>query len=85
MPELIGEMRSDIRSKPFTREIIALSRRVSYNPGPIPFFSYFHEDHDELFAKLHICEHYGAIYDVRRNDVPRWNFDEDFAEYLLGQ
>ncbi|HEX7823142.1 MAG TPA: hypothetical protein VF463_21315 [Sphingobium sp.] len=84
MPELIEEMRTDLRSKPFTREIIALSKRMSYNPGPIPFFSYYHEDHDELLAKLQICEHYGAIYDVRRNQVPRWNLTEDFAEYLLG-
>lgn len=85
MPELIDEIRTDIRSKPFTREIIALSKRVSYNPGEIPFFAYYHEDHDELLAKLQICEHYGAIYDVRRNSVPRWNLSEDFAEYLLGQ
>lgn len=85
MPELIEEMRDDLRSKPFTREIIALSKSVSYNPGPIPFFNYFHEEHDELLAKLQICEHYGAIYSVRRNNVPRWNLTEDFAEYLLGQ
>lgn len=84
MPELLEEMRTDLRLKPFTREIIALSKRVSYNPGPIPFFSYFHEDHDELLAKLQICEHYDAIYDVRRNQVPRWNLSDDFVEYLLG-
>lgn len=85
MPELINEMRTDIHSKPFTREIIVLSKRVTYNAGQIPFFHYHFEDHDELLAKLQICEHYGAIYDVRRNDVPRWNLSEDFAEYLLGQ
>ena len=84
MPELIQEMRTDLRTKPFTREIIALSKRLSYNPGPIPFFTYYHEEHDELLGKLQICEHYGAIYDVRRNQVPRWNLREDFAEYLLG-
>lgn len=85
MPELIEEMRSDLRSKPFTREIIVLSKRVSYSPGDIPYFTYFHETHDDLLAKLQICEHYKAIYDVRRNQVPRWNLSEDFAEYLLGQ
>lgn len=85
MPELIEEMRTDLRSKPFTREIIALSKRVTYNPGPIPFFAYYHEDHDALLAKLQICEHYDAIYDVRRNQVPRWNLSEDFVEYLRGQ
>ena len=78
-------MRTDLRSHPFTREMIALSNRVSYNAGDIPFFCYYHEDHDDLLAKLQICEHYNAIYDVRRNQVPRWNISEDFAEYLLGQ
>lgn len=55
----------------FTRQIIVLSKCVGYNPGPVPFFCYFHEDHDELLAKLQICEHYGAIYDVRQNSVPK--------------
>lgn len=85
MPELIEEMRTDLRSKPFTREIIALSKGVSYNAGPIPFFTFYLEEHDELMAKLQVCEHYGAIYDVRRNQVPRWNLAEDFAEYSLGR
>jgi hypothetical protein len=84
LPGLIAEMRTDLRSKPLTREIIALSKRVGYNPGPIPFFCYYYEEHDALLAQLQICEHYEAIYDARRNDVPRWNFTEDFAEYLLG-
>lgn len=85
MPELIEEMRIDLRSKPLTREIIVLSKGVMYTPGAMPFFVYYHEDHSELLAKLQICEHYGAIYDVRMNQVPRWNFGEDFAEYLLGR
>lgn len=85
MPELIEEMRTDLRLQPFTRELIALSKRHMYNAGDTPFFAYYHEDHPDLLAKLQICEHYGAIYDVRYNQVPRWNFTEDFAEYLLGQ
>lgn len=84
LPELIDEIRTDLRSKPFTRGIIALSKRVIYNPGSIPFFTYYLEGHDELLTKFQICEHYGAIYDVRRNQVPRRNLTEDFADYLLG-
>lgn len=85
LPELLEEMRTDLRSKPFTREIIVLSKGVSYNAGPIPFFTFYLEEHDELMAKLQVCEHYGAIYDVRRNQVPRWNLAEDFVEYSLGR
>lgn len=84
MPELIGEMRTDLRAKPFTREIIALSKQVIYNSGPVPIFAYYYQEHDQLLAKLQICEHYGAVYGVRRDQLRRWNFSEDFAEYLLG-
>jgi len=84
LPELLAEMRTDLKNKPFTREFVVLSRAVMYNPGPVPFFTYFLDDHEELLAKLQICEHWGAIYDVKRNSVPRWNFTEDFVDYLLG-
>jgi hypothetical protein len=77
-------MRTDLKRKPFTREIVALSRAAMYNPGPIPFFAYYYDDHDELLAKLQIMENYGAIVDARRNSVPRYNFTEDFADFLLG-
>lgn len=77
LPELIEEMRTDLCSKPLTSEFISLSNGVSYNAGPIPFFTFYIEEHDELMAKLQVCEQYGAIYDVRRNQVPRWNLAED--------
>ncbi len=83
IPDLLAEMRADLKLKPFTRELIALSRKVSYNPGSIPYFTYYIEDHEELLAKLKICEHFDAIYDTKRNSVPRWIFSEDFAEYLI--
>lgn len=84
VPDLIAEMRADLKEKPFTREFIVLSRKVMYNPGPTPYFAYYLEDHPEILGKLQICEHFGAIYDVRYNDVPRYNFSEEFADYLLG-
>lgn len=84
LPDLLAEMRADLKLKPFTREFIVLSRNVSYSHGPTPTFTYFLDDHDELLAKLQICEHFDAIYDVRHNSVPRWNFSEDFVDYLLG-
>jgi hypothetical protein len=83
MPELIAEMRADLRKQRFTREFVALSRKWSYNPGRTPYFSYFFEDHSELLGKLQICVHYRAIYDVKYNQVDRFNFAEDFVEYLL--
>jgi hypothetical protein len=83
MPELIAEMRADLREQRFTREFVVLSNGWSYNSGRTPHFSYFFEDHPELLGKLQICVHYRAIYDVKHNQVDRFNFSEDFTEYLL--
>jgi hypothetical protein len=83
LPELVGEMREDLLKKPLTREIIALSRKWTYNPGAKPYFAYYFEDHDDLLSKLHICQNYGAIRDAKYNNVDRFNLSEDFVDYLL--
>lgn len=84
-PKLLAEMRKDILSHPLWREFILLrNRRIMYNSGDTPHFTYFYEDHPELGALVTILKHHGAIYDVTFNGVPRYNFGEDFVEYLLG-
>ena len=45
--ELIEEMRTDLCLKPLTREFISLSKGVSYDAGPIPFSTFYLEEHDE--------------------------------------
>ncbi|WP_370237867.1 hypothetical protein [Brevundimonas sp.] len=85
VPGLIAEMRADLQKHPLIREIIFLSRRHSYCPGSTPFFAYFYEDHEMLDALGTILVHAGAIYDVAFNDVPRFNFTEEFVDYLLGE
>jgi len=45
-PQLLAEMREDLTKQPLVRQFILLSKRVTYNPGPTPFFVYFYEDHD---------------------------------------
>lgn len=83
-PELIGEMREDLKKRPLVREFILLSKRVMYNPGRTPFFVYYYEDHEYLTSLTTIMQHAGAIYDVAFNDVPRFNFTEEFVSYLIG-
>ena len=85
LPELISEMRTDLTKQPLTREFVVLSRRVLYNSGAKPHFTYYFEDHAELLSKLQICENFGAMYDVAFNDVPRFNFTEEFVDYILGE
>lgn len=83
-PRLLAEMRKDLIGNPFVRQFIVLSRRVSYNPGPTPFFAYYFEDHDHLLSIMTIMQHARAIYDIAFNSVPRYNFTEEFVSYLIG-
>lgn len=81
-PELIKEMRQDVANKPFTREFIAMSRKWTYMGKESSLFTYYIEDHDELLAKLKVCEKFGAIVETTSNSVTRYEFTEDFIEFL---
>lgn len=83
MPGLVAEMRSDIGNEPFIREFIILSKKWFYNGDPQnPIFSYFFEDHDNLKPMLKVMQNYGAIIETTHNNTDRFEFTEDFAEYL---
>lgn len=82
MPELFEEMRQDLADAPFTREFIAMSNTWSYNGPAHPYFNYFFEDHEHLLGKLKVCVNYGAIVETTSNEVSRYEFTEDFVEYL---
>lgn len=85
IPDLLLEMRSDLKDEPFVREFIALSKKVTYNHGGAKsIFQYFLEDHPDLINKLSMCENYRAISETTYNNTPRFNFSEEFVEYLLG-
>jgi hypothetical protein len=83
MPELISEMRKDLRKYPFTREIIVLSKKWSYNGSGKMIFTYFFEDHEHLREKMKVCENYNALLNIKHNNTERYEFTENFAEYLL--
>jgi hypothetical protein len=82
-PNLIAEMREDLKGKPLVRQFILLRRKVMYNPGPVPFFVYYYDDHQYLGSLMTILEHARAIYEITFNDVPRYNFTEEFVSYLI--
>lgn len=84
MPKLVAEMRKDLGEQPFIREFIAGSKGWSYNGDPNnPIFCYYFEDHDNLKPMLRVMQNYGAIIETTHNNVDRFEFTEDFAEYLL--
>lgn len=84
MPKLVAKMRNDLASVPFTREFIIGSKKWLYNGDPEnPIFSYYFEDHDNLKPMLKMMQNYDAIIETTYNNVDRFEFTEDFAEYLL--
>jgi len=83
MPRLVAEMRDDLKKDPFIREFIVMSKKWSYNGDPEnPIFSYFFEDHESLKPMLKVMQNYGAIIETTHNNVDRFEFTEEFAEYL---
>lgn len=83
MPNLVGEIRADIINHEFTREIVLLSKKWSYNPGRNPYFVYYFEDHKHLLGKIRIFENYRAVVNTAYNDIDRYDLTENFVEYLL--
>lgn len=84
-PRLLEEMRADLSENQLVREIIVLNKGAMYIPGPTPFFAYYYEEHENLASLMTILQHYGAIYDITFNNVPRYNLNEEFVSYLLGE
>ena len=84
MPELIAEMRVDLNKNPFTREFIIMSKKWTYCGSGKMIFIYYFEDHEHLQEKIAICKNYGAIVEITFNNVDRYEFTENFAEYLEG-
>lgn len=82
MPKLIAEMREDLIKHPFTREFIIFSKSWGRNGSGKIIFTYYFEDHEHLQGKMTVCENYGAIVEITHDNVDRYEFTEDFAEYL---
>lgn len=86
MPKLLQEMKDDLLSEPFVRELIAISRKGIYNADKNKkIVAYYFEDHEDLLSKLLILEGCGFIKNVAFNDVERYNFTEDFVSLLQRQ
>ena len=83
MPELIAEMKADLKDHPLCREFILISKRWSYNHDPNKVvLSYFFEDHENLAEKVGVLENLGFVTDIAFNDVKRYSMSEHFAGLL---
>ncbi len=83
MPELLEEMRKDLKEYPLKREFILLSKSWAYNSGGNPYLAYYYEDHAYLDDKITILCNHRLIVDITYNNVKRYKFTEDWVDYLI--
>ncbi|MHB8596699.1 MAG: hypothetical protein ACYDER_07805 [Ktedonobacteraceae bacterium] len=81
MPTLLAEMRKDLAEYPLRREIVIYPKRLSYW-GTGNELCYHHEDHEDLDNKMTILCNHQLVQDITSNNVRRFNFSEDFVDYL---
>lgn len=85
MPDLIKEMKEDLGNPEMSecREFfISPSKTVTIN-SKNPAFLYFEDEHDNLKSKIRILENTGFVFDITPGNAPKYQFVEEFVEYLL--
>ena len=81
MPDLLKEMREDLKNHPLSREFVLLERAWIYN-SPDLYLAYYYDEHAELDNKIRILENYGLIQNITYNNTSRYCFTEEFVDYL---
>jgi len=83
MPELLEEMKKDLREYPVAREFILMRKGADDGGDENNFIlQYFFEDHDWLRSKLRILENHALIYEITYNNTLRFVISEELAAYL---
>ena len=83
MPELLAEMKKDLREYPVAREFIIMPKGADDRGDENNFIlQYFFEDHDWLTSKLRILENHALIYEITYNNTLRFVISEELATYL---
>ncbi len=84
MPELIGEMREDVR-----RDDSELIREFILLPGPLCSFNskkrrftYYEETHPDLQLEVDFLEEMGMVTDVSTGDTPIYRMVPELVDWL---
>ncbi len=86
MPDLIAEMRTDIRGDKtrLIREFVLLpNRNVSFGHTK-PRFEYFESEHTNLLLQMDWLEEMGAVIDITPKDSPVYRMTPKFSDWLRG-
>lgn len=78
MPDLLKEMREDLKSDPSSREFILFKTNWHYN-SDTPYLVYYYENYPDLDNYMHILENNGLIRDIQFNSVKRYVINERLA------
>jgi hypothetical protein len=83
IPELLEEMKKNLREYPVAREFILMAKGAVYNEDKNNLILYyFFEEHSWLRSKLRILENHGLIYEITYNNTLRFVISEELAAYL---
>jgi hypothetical protein len=82
IPDLLAEMREDLRQNPVAREFILFKKGWIYNNTTGRLILTYYDDHEHLDSKIQIMENVRAVRDIAFNDVKRYVMLEDFVDYL---
>ena len=82
MPDLLREMRADLRDNPVIREFYLMHRKLLYNMSG-SHIRYFYDDHPNLRDKIRILESLGLLSDITVTSIEKFLISEELADYLL--
>lgn len=81
MPELLQEVRNDLKEQPLARDFVALKKTWSYwNDGST--LEYYYETHPDLDHKVRVLENLRLVTDITFTNVKRYRIVEELADYL---
>jgi hypothetical protein len=81
MPELLAEMRADLREHPLSREFVAFKKGL-HHWGQGHELVYHPEQHPGFENKIHILINHGLIRNITHNNTPRYLMSEELVAYL---
>lgn len=86
MPDLIAEMRKDVRADKtrLIREFVPLRNRKIAFGHTKPRFVYYQTEHPDLQLQLDWLEEMGVIVDVTPKNAPVYRMTSVFADWLRG-
>ncbi len=86
MPDLIAEMRTDVRGDKtgLIREFVPSPSRAAVFGHTKPRFEYYQTEHPDLQLQLDWLEEMGAIVDVTPKNAPIYRMTPEFADWLRG-